>query len=183
MRLNGKRSACAAICVACALISVFVFGGLKLKGKYNAVKDVFMDGTDTTLSTRHSMDAYLDRCAEHAIKLAEEAKQYISDDELISGVIDDANELLAMDGISGRYKVYASLSGRVESLYSALQAAGKAEEKAVKLEYGDFTSAQDMIKRDGYYDYAKAYNSDRNAFPANMIGSIWGAESADTFSK
>ena len=183
MRLNGKRTACAAICVLCALISVFGFGGFKLKNKYNSVKDVFMDGTDTTSTVRYSMDAYLDSCAEHAKKLAEEAKKYTVDDELIANVIEDADKLLGMDGLDGRYEAYTRLTGEVESLYSALQAAGAADETNVKLEYADYTSKQDMIKRDGYYDYAKAYNSTVKAFPANIIGGLWGAVSADMFSR
>lgn len=183
MRLNTKRIAAGAVCAACALVSIFGVGGWKLSGKYDDIERTFIYGTDPGLTTRHSMDAYLDRCSEYSARLAQEAKQYLNDSEMIDEVLMLSEELNAADGIEGRYVLYTELSARVEDMYSALQAAGASNETGVTTAYHDYTSAQNLIKNDGYYMEAADYNDVIGAFPANVIAALRGLDKADTFGR
>ena len=182
MRANAKRPLAAAVCLACALISVFGLGGWKLNRLYDKLETTFIYGAESA-TTRHSMDAYLDRCSEYASELAQEAKQYLDDDEAIEEVLTLAEALSASNGIEGRYEVYTQLTRKVEDMYSALQAAGASGEVGVSTAYHDYTSAQNLIKNDGYYQEAMDYNRTIGAFPANVIGAIYGLDAADTFGR
>ena len=181
MRVNVQRMAACAVCIACILVSIFGIGAWKLSKMRGALEDVFIYGTDTTLATRHSMDAYLDRCSEYALRLAQESKQYLSDAEIIDEVLSLADKLNASDGIDGRYEVYTQLSRAVETMYSHLQSAGASNETGVTTAYHDYTSAQNLIKNDGYYMEASEYNSTIKAFPANIISKMFGLKPAETF--
>lgn len=183
MRLNGRRIIAGAACAACAVISIFGIGGWKLSRKYNGIERTFIYGTETSVATRHSMDAYLDRCSEYSARLAQEAKQYIDDTQAIEEVLELSEGLSASDGINGRYQVYTQLTYAVEDMYSALQAAGASNETGVTTAYHDYLSAQNLIKNDGYYMEAADYNDTIGAFPANVIAGIFGLERADTFGR
>lgn len=180
MRITENRVLALILCVVCALVSIFGFGGFKLKSKYDAVTDYFIEGEDE----RHNMEAYLDRCAEYADDLANAAKKYLVYDEEIDAVLEFSDELNVDEGPGGdRYYNFYSLTNAVEELYTQLEIAGSYEEPDVMLAYGDYQSACDLIKRDGYYDMADAYNRTASEFPAGMIASLWGVEGADEFGR
>lgn len=180
MRITENRGLALAACLACALVSILGFGGMKLKIQYDEVMEYFVEGDDG----RHSMENYLDRCAEYASDLAYEARQYLDNDAKIENVLALADELAADIGPgSGRYVTFSELTGAVEELYSALQSAGHGGEAAVTVAYGDYKSACDLIARDGYYEIAKEYNNTAGGFPAMQIANIWGVEWADTFGR
>lgn len=181
MRLTENRRIAAAVLLACVLLSVFALGGWKLEKKQAALGDLFVLGSETDLATRHSMDAYLDRAADAADDLAQEAKQYAVDGTLIDDVLKYAEALGKTDGMNGRYEPYAGLADAVENLFSALQAAGAGDAVNVKTAYGDFTSAQSLLKYDAYHAEANAYNKVVGAFPANVIGALWGVKEAETY--
>ena len=181
MRLTENRRIAALVLVACLVVSVFALGGWKLERKQTALNDLFVLGSDTSLATRHSMDAYLDRATDAANDLAQEAKQYALDETLIDDVLKYAEALGKTDGMNGRYEPYANLADAVENLYSALQAAGAGDAVNVKMAYGDFTSAQNLLKYDAYHAEASAYNKIVSAFPASVIGSLWGVKEAETY--
>ncbi len=181
MRLTENRTFAAAVLLVCALVSVIVLGGWKLSRKQASLDDLFVLGSDTGLATRHSMDAYLDRAADAAHTLAQEAKQYAVDETLIENVAQYADALGKTDGMNGRVEPYLQLTAAVEDLYSALQVAGAGDAVNVKTAYGDFTSAQSLLKYDAYHAEASAYNKTIGAFPANMIGALWGVGTAETY--
>lgn len=180
MRITENRGLALAVCLACSLVSIFGFGGMKLRNQYDEVTEYFVEGDDG----RHSMENYLDRCAEYASNLAYEARQYLDNDEKIENVLALAGELSAEIGPGGgRYETFSELTGAVEELYSALQSAGHDGEAAVIVAYGDYQSACDLIARDGYYEMAKEYNRTASGFPAMQIAHLWGVEWADTFGR
>ena len=72
MRLSENRKLALIVLIVCALASVVLFGGGALRNERYDIQQVFSDGTDTSLSVRHSMEAYLLRCAERADALAEQ---------------------------------------------------------------------------------------------------------------
>lgn len=183
MRLTENRRLGAAAVVLCALISVLALGGWKLHARHSALERIFVYGTEPRLMTRHSMDAYLDRCAQSASDLAQEAKRHSVDDALIETALSDADALTRTDGIDGRYETYRSLTRAVEEIYTALQAAGAQDAVNVTVAYHDYRSAQNLIQNDGYHAEASAYNEAVRAFPARAIASIWRLEPAETYGR
>lgn len=180
MRITENRVLALILCAVCALVSIFGIGGFKLKAKYDEVTDYFLEGEDE----RHNMEAYLDRCAEYADDLANAAKKYLIYDEEIDAVLEFSDELNVDEGPGGdRYYNFYSLTNAVEELYTQLEIAGSYEEPDVMLAYGDYQSACDLIKRDGYYELADAYNRTASGFPAGMIASMWGVAGADEFGR
>ena len=69
------------------------------------------------------------------------------------------------------------------ALFPDLQAAGKQDEAAIALAYGDYLSVGDLIKRDAYPEKAEAYNKTAGAFPAKLISGLWGVGQLDTFGR
>jgi len=178
MRITENRVLALVVCIVCAVVSVFGIGGLKLKGQYNDVTDMFVNGSDA----QHNMEYYLDRGAGYAADLAYESMQYLDDDTVAYEVLELSEELMADKGPGGeRYETYAALCRGVDKLFSELQSAGHGEEVAIELAYYDFQSVRDLIKRDDYYAAADEYNDTVAGFPAGLIAGIWGVGWADTF--
>ena len=178
MRISENRALALIVCVICVLTSVFVLGGIKLKGEYEDTVYEFVDGGDV----RHNLEAYLDRCADYATELADEAVQYLDPADDADKVRELAAALSAQNGPGGdRYDNYIILTAAVENLYSTLQLVDKSDEPAIKLAYGDYKSACDLIKRDDYYEDAAAFNKKVNGFPAGIVAAIWGIDKADSF--
>ena len=73
MRFSENRTIAWVVLAACVLVSVFGLGGMGLSRERNKVLTVYDRGADTSLSTRHSVDAYLDSAAENAKLMASEA--------------------------------------------------------------------------------------------------------------
>ena len=181
-KYSENRVLAGTVCALCALISVFGLGGWKLKGQYDKTVALFTQGDGD--GSRYCMEAYLDRASEYAMELSEESRQYLSDEEQAARVEEAAMELSAENGpVSGRYEIYRSLTRSVERLYSDLQAAGKQDEAAIALAYGDYLSVGDLIKRDAYPEKAEAYNKTAGAFPAKLLSGLWGVGQLDTFGR
>ncbi len=180
MRVTENRKLALAVCIICALVSIFGIGGIKLNAKYSGVEDAFVNGADE----RHNMEYYLDRCVGYASDLAYEAMQYLEDDSTAETVLEFCDSLSSHEGpADGRWAAYNELCGEVDLLYSELQAEGYADETAVKIAYYDFQSTRDMIKRDEYHAAAAGYNDTVDAFPANLISGIWGIGEAEVFDR
>ena len=157
-------------------------GAGSLSSERKALVKIFTNGTESASPTRYSMDAYLDKCAESAQLLAESASVYLDDDALIAPVKEQAAALNAKEGPDGRYEIYKQLVSSVNSLYTALEKAGRTEETDVLLSYGDFKGACDRLERDeDYRKLAQEFNEDLGSFPANLIGGILGVKQLDTF--
>lgn len=185
MKFSENRPLARIVCIACALVAVFGFGGAKLKGRYSSVEDAFLHGVDVREGdNNHNMEHYLDRAAQAASDLAYESMQYLGEGEqdLAKDLASLAGELSAVSGpAEKRGETWNRMNTSAEQVYSALQKAGKHTESAVTKAYGDLQSARDLLKRDGYYAYAEDYNRTASGFPAGMISSLWGIGEADTF--
>lgn len=180
MRVTENRKLALAVCIICAVVSIFGIGGMKINAKYKGVEEAFGNGADE----RHNMEYYLDRCVEYASDLSYEAMQYLEDDSTAEMVLEFCDSLSAHEGpAEGRWAAYNELCGEVELLYSELQSKGYAEETAIEIAYYDFQSTRDLIKRDEYHSAADGYNEITEAFPANMIAGIWGIREAEEFGR
>ncbi len=182
MRFVENRKLAWVVLIICALGSISLFGGGALISERNDVLTVFSEGTDTSLSTRHSMDAYLGRAAERANVLAEVATRLEANAELIAKVQEGAQAIAAEGELDERHKAYAALTPSVESLYTALQK-GYADSALIdaRLAYNDYKGAVNLIQNDQYPALASRFNDKLAAFPAKLIGGLFGVEPLNTF--
>ena len=176
MRLSENRKLATVVLIVCILASIVLFGGGGLRNERYDILQVFSDGTDTSLSVRHSMEAYLQRCAERADALAEQGVKLGADATLVDDVRTAAEATAqAGDDLDGRHAAYQQLVPAVEALYTAL------EQAHARLAYNDFKGAVDLIQNDQYPVMASAFNRKLDAFPANLIGGLFGVKPLNTF--
>lgn len=183
MRFVENRRIAKIVLAVCIVSSIFFLGGGGLYAGRQEVLNVFDEGTDTTLSARHSMDAYLDACAEKAEVLASEAAVHMASSETAAAVLDGAKALAAAETISERYAAYIPLKSSVEALYSEVGALSVSAQQmaTMKIAYYDFKGAVNKIDNDQYSTIARGFNKKISAFPANIIASLLGVELVDTF--
>ena len=184
MPLKENRALAWAVLGVCALGSIFGLGGHTLAQDQDKLLNVFYEGTDTQETTRHSMDAYLDRAAECASVMGSEAQLLLSADNAtaqemidLSGIISDSDDLTA------RYDAYCTLQKDADTLYNAIYAADLTDAQRVsfKQAYDDFWGSDKYIKRDSYRSLANEFNSELSGFPAGLAAGIWNVDEMDTF--
>lgn len=183
MRLNENRKLACVVLVVCVLLSVFAFGGAALGRERGKVMRVFNDGADTSLATRHSMDAYLDAAGESASIMANEAEARMGESDLGNSALENA-ALIGNDAadLNDRFKAYTDLKGQVEKLYNNLYGAVSTEDfRNFKLAYDDFWGYDDLLGRDSYHKLAKSYNSLISSFPGGVVATLTGQGSLNTF--
>lgn len=183
MRLSENRKLATIVLIVCVLGSIVLLGGGGLRNDRHDICQVFTEGTDTSLSVRHSMEAYLQRCAQSAQDLAEQAEKLSADAALI-GDVRSAAEVVS-DGsadLDARYDAYEQLGTAAESLYTLLER--DHDESALldaRLAYDDLKGAQNLIKNDQYPAMARDFNHSLEQFPANLIAGLFGVEPLNTF--
>ena len=183
MRIDENRTLAWAVLAVCVVVSVFLLGGSSLGRERTKVVKVFNDGVNTSLSTRHSMDAYLDGAGQSATIMAGEAKIYLGESELIGQTLSNA-ALVGQDAadLAVRSRAYTELKGEVEQLYNDLYGAVSEDQfKNFKLSYKDFWGQDDLLKRDDYHKLAKGYNDLISGFPGGMVAGITRQGALDTF--
>ena len=183
MRLNENRKLACVVLIVCVLLSVFALGGGALGRERRKVMKVFNDGADTSLATRHSMDAYLDAAGESAGIMANEAEIHTGESELGNAALANA-ALIGEDSadLDARYKAYVDLKGQVEKLYNNMYSAVSTDEfRNFKLAYDDFWGYDDMLGRDEYHKLAKSYNSLISGFPGGVVATLTGQGTLNTF--
>ena len=183
MRLDENRKIAAAVLVVCILLSLFAFGGGALSRERGKVLKVFNDGTDASLPTRQSMDAYLDGAAESAQIMAGEAELHLGKSDLSDEVGGNA-ETLAKDasGLDARSEAYDALKIGVDKLYNAMKTGtDDADFKDFKLAYDDFWGFDDLIGHDDYHKLAKDYNGLISGFPGGVVSGLLNLGALNTF--
>lgn len=147
--------------------------------------DVFYKGSDSAAvsTTRHSMDAYLDRAADSAQLMASEV-------QLQLGESADAQQMLeAVAGLSGdgstdeRYAAYQQVKALSDKLYNAVYASdlSEADRVSFKAAYDDFWGCDKYILKDPYRQIAADFNGDIDGFPANAVCKLIGVDELTTF--
>lgn len=183
MRFDENRKLACVVLAVCVLLSVFALGGGALGREHRKVMKVFNDGADTSLATRHSMDAYLDGAGESASIMVNESEARMGSSDLVDSALQNA-ALIGNDAASldERYSAYTELKSQVEKLYNGMYSAVSSEDfRNFKLAYDDFWGYDDMLGRDAYHKLAKAYNSLISGFPGGMVANLTGQGSLNTF--
>lgn len=184
MRLSENRTLAWIVAAVCIIGSVFGLSNLRVAGDRNKVEQVFYEGGEKGVSTRHSMDKYLDDAAENAALMASEAELHLNDAQdtieemtALSAVVSDDRDL------NKRYEAYNTLKKDADVLYNAMSKAGITGDafKNFKLAYDDFFGADKFIQKDAYHALASDFNKTLTGFPANLITGIGGVKALNTF--
>ena len=182
MRFSENRKIAFAVLAVCVLVSVFGLGGLGLSRERNKVLTVYDRGADTTMSTRHSMDAYLDSAAESARLMVAEAQLHMDASEIIDNVDGLAETVAKSADTNERYEAYSALKTAVDKLYNSMYEAAKGDAfKNFKVAYDDVWGYDDMIRHDSYSKLAAGYNRLISGFPGSLIAGVTGQSALNTF--
>lgn len=181
MRFSENRKVAFAVLALAVLVSLFGFGGMGLARERGKVMKVFNDGADTSLSVRHSMDAYLDSSAEEAQLMVTEAELHIGQSQLTENVSSLAAQVADSD-LDTRFAAWTDLKGAVDKLSNAMQqGTTDAEYTNFKIAYRDFWANEDLIKHDEYHKLAAEYNGLIGSFPGGVVASVVGQGALNTF--
>ena len=182
MRLSENRKIAFVVLAVCVLVSIFGLGGMGLARERSKVLQLYDRGADTTLATRHSMDAYLDSSAEAAQLMVSEAELHMEASPVISSVADLAATVASEGDTHKRYEAYSALKTAVDKLYNAMYEAAKGDAFVnFKVAYDDFWGYDDLIRHDEYGKLAAGYNSLISGFPGGLVAGLMGQGSLNTF--
>ena len=182
MRFSENRKLAFVVLVVCVLVSVFGFGGMGLARERNKVLTVYDRGADASLSTRHSVDAYLDSAAENAALMASEAGLHMEASPLIDNVAQLGQQVAAEASTIAREEAFTALKTAVDQLYDAMYKAAKGDDfKNFKVAYDNFWENVNMIKYDDYGKLAAGYNSLISGFPGGVVANITGQGALSSF--
>jgi len=184
MQFSENRRIAFVVLAVCVLASVFGLGGMGLSRERSKVLTVYDRGADTSISTRHSMDAYLDSAAEQSRLMAAEGQLHLNDSQLklADSVEELAGQLDAATDTNVRYDTYVSLKTAVDKLYNAMYEAAKdGEFTNFKKAYDDFWGYDDMIRHDEYPKLAAGYNDLISGIPGSLVAKIAGQGELSTF--
>ncbi|MBQ3423889.1 MAG: hypothetical protein IJH38_01665 [Clostridia bacterium] len=182
MRFSENRVIAFIVLAVCILVSVFGLGGMAVARERNKVLSVYDRGADPSLSTRHSVDAYLDSASENASLMASEAGLHRPSSKTIDDVAELADKLATVSDTNARYEVFSSLKTAVDKLYDDMyREVEGADFKNFKVAYDNFWENVNMIKYDDYGKLAARYNDMISGFPASIVAGIAGQGALNTF--
>ena len=182
MRFSENRKLAFVVLAVCVLVSVVGFGGMGLARERAKVLTVYDRGADTSLSTRHSVDAYLDSAAENAALMASEAGLHMAASSAIDTVAELAEKVASEGDTNARYEAFSALKTAVDKLYDAMYNAVKGSDFTnFKVAYDNFWENVNMIKYDDYSKLAAGYNDLVSGFPGSVVSKITGQGALNTF--
>lgn len=182
MRFSENRKVAFVVLAVCVLVSVFGLGGMGLARERGKVLTVYDRGADTSLSTRHSVDAYLDDAAENASLMASEAGLHMDASQTIDTVAQLAQKVASEANTDARYEAFSALKTAVDKLYDAMYNAVKGSDFTnFKVAYDNFWEDVNMIKYDDYPKLAASYNDLISGFPGGVVAGITGQGALNTF--
>ena len=184
MQFSENRKIAFVVLAVCALASIFGLGGMGLARERGSVLAVYDRGADTSLSTRHSVDAYLDSASESARLMASEGQLHLKDSQvqLADSVEELAGRMDAAQDTGERYEAYTALKSAVDKLYNAMYGAVKGSDYTnFKVAYDDFWENENKIKHDDYIKLAAGYNGLISGFPGGVVAKLSGQSELSTF--
>jgi len=182
MRFSENRKLAFAVLVVCVVVSIFGLGGLGLARERSKVLAVYDRGADTSLSTRHSVDAYLDSAGENAALMASEAGLHMDASPLIDNVAQLGQRVATEADTNARFEAYEALKTAVDQLYDAMYKAAKGDDfKNFKVAYDNFWENVNMIKYDEYPKLAASYNGLISGIPGSLVATVTGQGALATF--
>ena len=173
LKKTGVPQAAALVLLA---VSVFGVGGAKLAGYYSGTMAGFTTG-------KYSITADLDQRVSAAANVVTVAKKITGVDQTLLAAAEEAvNALSAPLGPADTYAANETLDAAVEALYdAALPLADDTQKDLLGEQHSEFMSRGTILRNSPYNEEAEQFNKDRNAFPASLIGALWGVDEAEYF--
>ena len=104
------------------------------------------------------------------------------DQTLLAAAEEAVNALSESMGPADTYAANETLDAAVEALYDAALPLASADQKDLLSEqHSEFMSRGTILRNSPYNEEAEQFNKDRNAFPASLIGALWGVDEAEYF--
>lgn len=162
------------------IFTVLVMGGIKLDAKRASVKKVFTDGVTENVVASVLKD--IRRASDSANLLSGIAETKLTDDEDVKALracvaviseTEDEEELL---------RSFSELKRATDNVYTKLEkvALSDADRSNARRAYDNIRSSFNTVGNDPYFARARAFNNDRNAFPARWIALISGVDELPT---
>lgn len=157
-------------------VGVFGIGGAKLAGYYNNTMAGFNSG-------KYSITADMDQRVSAAANVVTVAKKITGlDAQLVQAAEQAVDALKQPVGPKQTYANDQVLNTAVEALYDAALPLASDDQKGLLSEqHSEFLSRGTILRNSPYNEEAKRFNKDRDAFPASLIGALWGVEDAEYF--
>lgn len=181
MRFSENRKLAFAVLALCIVISIFGFGGMGIAREYHQTMNLFNNGSDESLSIRHSVDAYLEFSADAAKLMISEGERVLGSNDLLTEINGLADQIGDGEDLDARFAAYTDLKGKTDQLYNLMYDAAGDAFTDFKLAYDDFWGYENMIKFDDYHKAARKYNKLSGGFPGKMVAKIFGFGELNTF--
>ena len=177
-----KRPAAALALVVLALVSVLGIGGAKLNTKYNQVQAIYSASNEHGQSMENDLSLRADAAA-NLIRLCGQALGEDTPSVQAAQQALDAWNATDAGHPADQFAANTALGSTVEIMYGEVVDAGKSTQ-SIESQHTEFLSRQDIILRTAGNEYnpaAEEYNKTLSAFPANVIGALWGIGEVEMF--
>lgn len=177
-----KRPTAALALVVLAVVSVLGIGGAKLNTKYNQVRDIYSSANEHGQSMENDLSLRADAAA-NLIRLCGQALGEDAPSVQAAQQALDAWNATDADHPADQFAANTALGSAVEIMYNETVDAGKSTE-SIEIQHAEFLSRQDIILRTAGNEYnpaAEEYNKTLSAFPANVMGALWGIGEVEAF--
>lgn len=157
-------------------LSIFAVGGGKLRAYHNRTANAFTNG-------QYSITADMQQRISAGANVITVAKKIPGVDE---GLIQAAQQAVdAAEDLSSPSQAYRNnqqMETSIEALYdSALQLANADQKDALSEQHSEFMSRGTILRNSSYNELAKTFNEQCSAFPANLMGALWGVQQVEYF--
>ncbi len=180
------------LAVVIMVVSVFGFGGAKLRAKYNEAKSWYSVGVEAdngyTLSDQLNERAYtaanVITTAINTDGLGAQSSEVIAAQQALDTFEDCRARADEGDcGMSEMYAANAALDSAIDLLYAKMQelAADPFNMGAVQTQYGRFNSAGTIIGALHYNEEVAEYNNETDGVLAGVLGALFGVEEVELF--
>ena len=195
-----RRGTARAAALALALVSVLLVGGLKLKGQYGSVQQMYESGRDAD-GYAYNISACLQTSQDTAANILTVAGQILDGTDATLQNAQQALEALEESretgGPSAQYQANSALKQSVDLLYQNLQL-GREEAGAdgglydsLQTQWSAFLDSQDQMShiaddpriegQKSYNEAAREYNQTVSSLPARWLAALWGCQEVELF--
>ena len=164
-----KRPFAAGFLAVMVLVSVFGIGGVQLKSRYRNVAEIYTSEVDKHGNSIQGDFTTLGEADSNCTTVADLLAQW--QDTAIAP--------------AAQYAVIHQLDNAVDAMYTAAKA--KATDDAldqINSLDASYVSTQSILQREiaqNYTTAAQSYNTIASGFPANVIGTLWGAGQVELY--
>ncbi len=195
-----KRGTAWVAALALALVSVLLVGGLKLKGEYGAVRQMYESGKDAD-GYAYNISACLQTSQDTAANILTVAGQLVGEEDTTLQNARQALEALEESretgGPSAQYQANSALKQSVDLLYQNLQlsreeaGADASLYDSLQTQWSAFLDSQDQMShiaddpriegQQSYNEAAEEYNQTVSSLPARWLAALWGCQEVELF--